>query len=289
MRGWRLCHPAALTSLLRVHHESTGRVDHLSRYPSPLLRREKRNYVRRIFGSADSSERSLNHTLLFDFGRHVSSLCRARTHDVGRDSVFAHLFRSSLCVADKSSLASRIADVGCVGKCGRQRDNAAPLCFASNVAPEVVPHHESRRPSVDGKVSVDAFGSGHTYVEFTILLAGRIKRFELAVGMVDNQDIHPTELAFTRIQQSRDIVGLPEVEFLRGSLTMDFGAMLRVAWPILWPMLVGSVPVGIVTWLAFYVPLRRLISGYQSRRLKNRLRRKAEQAGFSGMEVPNGS
>jgi len=78
-------------------------------------------------------------------------------------------------------------------------------------------------------------------------------------------------------------------DLFQGSLTMDWGAMLRGAWPILGPMLVGSIPVGIVTWLVFYLPLKRLISGYQSRRLKRRLRRKAEQAGFSGMGVPNGS
>ena len=70
---------------------------------------------------------------------------------------------------------------------------------------------------------------------------------------------------------------------------VDAGAVLRSAWPILWPMLVGSLPAAIVTWLVFYLPLRRLISSYQTRRLKSRLRRKAEQAGFTGMEATDGS
>ncbi|MDJ0951304.1 MAG: DUF2062 domain-containing protein [Alphaproteobacteria bacterium] len=76
---------------------------------------------------------------------------------------------------------------------------------------------------------------------------------------------------------------------LTDTLTLNLSGVAENAWPIFWPMLVGSIPSAILIWLVCYFPLRRLISGFQQRRLKRRLKRKAKQAGFTGMEVPNGS
>ena len=55
---------------------------------------------------------------------------------------------------------------------------------------------------------------------------------------------------------------------------------------IFWPMLVGSVPVGIVVWFVFYLPLKRAVEGYQHRRARY-LKRRRERAGASGEDVPN--
>jgi uncharacterized protein len=41
------------------------------------------------------------------------------------------------------------------------------------------------------------------------------------------------------------------------------------------PMLVGSVPIGIIVWLIFYLPLRKLVAGYQAAR-RERLKGKAD-------------
>ncbi|WP_142846967.1 DUF2062 domain-containing protein [Telmatospirillum sp. J64-1] len=42
-------------------------------------------------------------------------------------------------------------------------------------------------------------------------------------------------------------------------------------WPVLAPMLVGSIPLSIITGIAFYIPLRRLVASYQHLRLTRRL------------------
>ena len=55
---------------------------------------------------------------------------------------------------------------------------------------------------------------------------------------------------------------------------------------IFWPMLVGSLPVGIVVWVTFYFPLRRAVAGYQKARARARERRR-ERAGASGGDVPH--
>jgi uncharacterized protein (DUF2062 family) len=44
---------------------------------------------------------------------------------------------------------------------------------------------------------------------------------------------------------------------------------------LLWPMTVGSIPMAIVAWLAFYFPLARLIAAFQAARERRRQRRRA--------------
>ena len=58
---------------------------------------------------------------------------------------------------------------------------------------------------------------------------------------------------------------------------LDFGFLFDTAWPVLFPLLVGSVPVGIVVWFIFYVPLRPMISKYQAARHHKRLRNQAKR------------
>lgn len=61
---------------------------------------------------------------------------------------------------------------------------------------------------------------------------------------------------------------------------MDFQFLMDTSGPVLWPMLVGSVPVGVFVWVLFYVPLRPMISKYQAARHHRRTRkaRKLEKA-----------
>ncbi len=62
-----------------------------------------------------------------------------------------------------------------------------------------------------------------------------------------------------------------------------FGEAMRT---IFWPMLVGSVPVGILVWLVFYFVLKRAVDGYQLRRAR-RLRQRRERAGARPEDVPH--
>ncbi|MEE8283453.1 MAG: DUF2062 domain-containing protein, partial [Alphaproteobacteria bacterium] len=64
-----------------------------------------------------------------------------------------------------------------------------------------------------------------------------------------------------------------------------------ITWSYLWdhfedlmvPMLVGSVPTGILTWLAFFWPIRRMVQGYQSRRRDRLARRALARQGSGGI------
>jgi hypothetical protein len=47
---------------------------------------------------------------------------------------------------------------------------------------------------------------------------------------------------------------------------LDFAFLFDTAWPVLLPMLVGCVPIGILVWFIFYLPLRPMISKYQAAR-----------------------
>ena len=59
--------------------------------------------------------------------------------------------------------------------------------------------------------------------------------------------------------------GLPE--------SLDIFVVMENPMKILLPMLVGSIPVGAVAWLAFYWPVRRLVVTYKTLRERRRARR----------------
>lgn len=57
-------------------------------------------------------------------------------------------------------------------------------------------------------------------------------------------------------------------------LHMDIQSMTDSIGPILWPMLISSVPTGLVVWFAVFLPLRKIVASYQHRR-RRRLRMRA--------------
>lgn len=80
-----------------------------------------------------------------------------------------------------------------------------------------------------------------------------------------------------------DDVDAKEVDFLdvltesmEAMHRLDFEFLAHTAGPVLWPMLVGSVPVGVFVWLLFYLPLRPMISKYQAARHHRRTRKLRE-------------
>lgn len=62
--------------------------------------------------------------------------------------------------------------------------------------------------------------------------------------------------------------------------------LLTVIRTVLWPMFVGSLPVGLGVWLLFYFPLRRLVVSYQRRRRRH-WEKNEEIAGMVDGDMPN--
>jgi uncharacterized protein len=55
-------------------------------------------------------------------------------------------------------------------------------------------------------------------------------------------------------------------------LRFDLSYFIDTAWPVFWPMFVGSLPVGAFIWIIFYAALKPLIGTYQSNRVEARKR-----------------
>jgi len=56
------------------------------------------------------------------------------------------------------------------------------------------------------------------------------------------------------------------------SLNGDINGVIDVAAPVLWPMLLGSIPTAAAVWLIFYFPLKNLVERYQHRRNQTRIK-----------------
>lgn len=59
---------------------------------------------------------------------------------------------------------------------------------------------------------------------------------------------------------------------------LNFRYLFDTAWPVLMPMSIGSIPVCIFVWLVTYIPLRPMISKYQSARHHKRMRKSLARA-----------
>jgi len=62
-------------------------------------------------------------------------------------------------------------------------------------------------------------------------------------------------------------------ESMQAMHRLDFQYLIKTSGPVLWPMLVGSIPVGIVVWFLFYIPLLPMIKKYQTARHHRRTRK----------------
>lgn len=58
----------------------------------------------------------------------------------------------------------------------------------------------------------------------------------------------------------------------RALLTLDGSLFVEKVWPIWWPMMVGSLPLAVLAWIAAYLIGRVLIGGYQERSRQRRTR-----------------
>jgi len=65
------------------------------------------------------------------------------------------------------------------------------------------------------------------------------------------------------------------------SLNGDINGVIEVATPVLWPMLVGSIPTAAGVWLIFYFPLKNLVERYQHRRKHKRINPRESRNGHN--------
>ena len=62
---------------------------------------------------------------------------------------------------------------------------------------------------------------------------------------------------------------MPELSFSDLSVTMIFDHFSTLGVP----MIIGGIPASILTWLIFYIPIRRAIANYQHHRHSSRIKR----------------
>lgn len=93
--------------------------------------------------------------------------------------------------------------------------------------------------------------------------------FKVGSWIVHVHDVEAHEVNFLEVL----------TESMAATHRLDFGYLFDTAWPVLFPLLVGSVPVGIFVWVLSYFPLRPMISKYQAARHHKRTRklRKAQK------------
>ena len=68
------------------------------------------------------------------------------------------------------------------------------------------------------------------------------------------------------------ILGYERGQELPAELT--FGAIFEQPGTVLLPMLVGALPTGVIVWVLFFFPIRRVVGNYQHHRQARRLRRR---------------
>jgi hypothetical protein len=68
------------------------------------------------------------------------------------------------------------------------------------------------------------------------------------------------------------ILGYERGQDLSAELTFD--AIFEEPGTVLLPMLVGGLPTGVIVWLLFFFPIRRVVGNYQHHRQARRLRRR---------------
>ncbi|MFA7428785.1 MAG: DUF2062 domain-containing protein [Rhodospirillaceae bacterium] len=59
---------------------------------------------------------------------------------------------------------------------------------------------------------------------------------------------------------------------------LDMPHLVENVWPVWWPMFVGGIPLAVLSWFAFYLPIRRAMVGYHHVRGLRRLEKLAARA-----------
>ena len=95
--------------------------------------------------------------------------------------------------------------------------------------------------------------------------------YNVGLWMVGNSHTDAAEVDFATVFSTS----------MEALIRFDVSFLVQTSGPVLWPMLVGSLPTAIITWIIFYAPLQPIISRYQKtrhhRRTKNKLRKENKE------------
>ncbi|WP_028878692.1 DUF2062 domain-containing protein [Terasakiella pusilla] len=69
-------------------------------------------------------------------------------------------------------------------------------------------------------------------------------------------------------------------QFLDALHSFDVSYIGEIAWPVLWPMIVGGAPCFVLSWILFFFPIKILVKRYHSRRVKRHAM--AKKSTFTG-------
>ncbi len=96
--------------------------------------------------------------------------------------------------------------------------------------------------------------------------------YNAGLWIIGNDHINASEVDFATIFSTS----------MEALIRLDISYLVQTSGPVLWPMLIGSIPTAIVTWIIFYAPLQPIISRYQTarhhRRTKNKRRKEKNKA-----------
>ncbi|NVJ90669.1 MAG: DUF2062 domain-containing protein [Methylocystaceae bacterium] len=57
-------------------------------------------------------------------------------------------------------------------------------------------------------------------------------------------------------------------QLLHAMKSFDIAYIGEIAWPVLWPMIVGGTPIFILSWPLFFFPIKALVKRYHARRVQ---------------------
>lgn len=55
---------------------------------------------------------------------------------------------------------------------------------------------------------------------------------------------------------------------------LDFSYIFDIAWPVIWPMVVGGIPCSVVIWIGFFFPVKAMVARYHAKRVEKHARAK---------------
>tara|TARA_B100000073_G_scaffold319592_1_gene298644 strand:+ start:570 stop:1175 length:606 start_codon:yes stop_codon:yes gene_type:complete len=114
---------------------------------------------------------------------------------------------------------------------------------------------------IRGNVMASVFGTfvGNPWT-FPIMWLGTYKLGNFILGNFSVDE--PLNASFVEMYAS----------LLRSMITADTDLFLFNVWPVLWPMLVGSIPISVLTWIFVYFIFYRFVEAYQLRRNKKTIK-----------------
>ncbi|PCI42043.1 MAG: hypothetical protein COB46_01590 [Rhodospirillaceae bacterium] len=102
---------------------------------------------------------------------------------------------------------------------------------------------------------------------FPFIWVGVFKVGRFILDADDEHDVEAHEVDFLNVM----------TESMEAMHRLDFEFLMETAAPVMWPLLVGSVPVSIFVWILFFTPLKPMIAKYQAARHHRRTKKQRKR------------